>query len=157
MTSMDCGTTRETIPDVVASRATVDEVAAVEAHTATCEDCAAEMRLAAALYVGRPQLRMDLSERILATLSVRRRSTLRPWWGLSAAAVAALALGIGITSQPASDIDLADELAVESEEGELWLSDDGVLAGAPVLETLSDDALAQLLEELTSEPSGGQA
>lgn len=159
MSSMDCATARVTIPDVVGHRATAEEVAAVEAHAATCDDCAEEMRLAASLYEGRPRLPVDLSDRVIATLRTKRRSAVRPWWGLSAAAVAALALGIGITSQPATDdaLDAADAVAIESEEGELWLSDDGVLAGAPVLEVLSDDALAQLLEELTPTPDGGQA
>lgn len=159
MSSMDCATVRETIPDVAASRAVAEDVAAVEAHAATCEECAAELRLVASLYEDRPHAPVDLSERVVASLRETRWSSLRPWWGISAAAVAALALGIGITSQPTgeADVDPTTDVAVESEEGELWLSDDGVLAGAPMLEALSDDALAQLLEELTPTPPGGQA
>ena len=159
MSSMECATVRERIPDVAASRGSAEDAAAVEAHTATCEECAAELRLAASIFADRPTVPADLSRRVLAEMRASRRSSLRPWWGISAAAVAALALGIGITSQPEADDEtgLPSEVAVETEEGELWLSDDGVLAGAPVLETLSDDALAQLLEELTPTPGGGQA
>jgi hypothetical protein len=47
--------------------------------------------------------------------------------------------------------------AYEVEEGDLWLSDDGVIAGAATLDGLSDEALAQLLEELTVGASGGAA
>lgn len=157
MSSMDCATVREKIPDVAASRAMAEDVAAVEVHAANCAECAAELRLAASIFEDRPTAPVDLSRRVLAEMNESRRASLRPWWGISAAAVAALALGIGITSRPAAEDEtgLASDVSVETEEGELWLSDDGVLAGAPVLEALSDEALAQLLEELT--PPGGQA
>ena len=37
----------------------------------------------------------------------------------------------------------------------VWLSDDGLLAGAPALDGLSDEALLQLLEELVGGSAGG--
>jgi hypothetical protein len=42
-------------------------------------------------------------------------------------------------------------------EGEIWVSDDGLLAGAPLFDGLSDDALLQLLDELSVESTGGSA
>jgi hypothetical protein len=43
------------------------------------------------------------------------------------------------------------------EEQGLWLADDGLVAGAPSLEELTDEALAQLLEELSVGSAGGAA
>jgi hypothetical protein len=34
------------------------------------------------------------------------------------------------------------------EESQVWIVDDGSVAGAPVLDDLSDEAMAALLEEL---------
>ena len=85
-----------------------------------------------------------------------RTSISRPWWGITAAAVAALALGIGISfdraEQPESAI---PSYAYELEDGELWLSDDGLIAGAPALDALSDEALLQFLDELDVGGAGG--
>jgi hypothetical protein len=45
----------------------------------------------------------------------------------------------------------------EAEEGEIWLSDDGLVAGAPAFDDLSDEALLELLDELSSTSTGGTA
>ena len=37
---------------------------------------------------------------------------------------------------------------VPLEESQVWIADDGAVAGAPVLDDLADEALATLLEEL---------
>jgi hypothetical protein len=39
-------------------------------------------------------------------------------------------------------------------EGGLWLTDDGLLAGAPSLEGLTEEALMRLLDELSVENGG---
>lgn len=159
MSSLDCAAARDLIPDLAAGRTLVGDTAAVEEHVADCEECFGELKLARMLARSRPTIPTDLTERVLAKHRSRRRALHRPWWGISAAAVAALALGIGITSEsaPEGGDDVGAEVALEQEEGELWLSDDGILAGAPVLEALSDEALAQLLDELTPAAEGGQA
>ncbi|MDX1495880.1 MAG: hypothetical protein R3253_17545 [Longimicrobiales bacterium] len=158
MSLTQCEAVRERIPDVAAGRAAADVVAGVDAHVADCQECASELRLAAMLFESRPRIPVDLSG---AVVTSRRRAgpTLRrPWWGISAAAVAALALGIGIHSSPAGDASSpgAGEAMVEADEEELWLGDDGVLAGALVFEALSDETLAALLEELSQATPGGQ-
>ena len=43
------------------------------------------------------------------------------------------------------------------DEGEVWASDDGLVAGAPLFDGLSDDALQELLNELSSGSLGGSA
>ncbi|MDH3270507.1 MAG: hypothetical protein OEN56_04200 [Gemmatimonadota bacterium] len=159
MSTMDCAGIREMIPEVASGRAGQAGAASVEAHAGSCEGCRAELALARLVYQSRPQAPAELADRIISTMRRDRRRLQRPWWGISAAAVAALALGIGITARPAADtLDLLDvEVALE-DETELWLSDDGVLAGAPVFDALSDEALAELLDELQAiAPPGGQA
>ena len=160
MSQTDCGAVRELIPDVGAGR--TDEVAraAVEVHVARCSDCAEELALARTLFASRSAIPVDVSETVVRRYGRQTTTTTRPWWGISAAAVAALALGIGITSGPGpeAELDLGTELVaeVEVDDDEFWLSDDGILAGAPVFEALSDEALAELLDELST-LQGGQA
>ena len=69
-----------------------------------------------------------------------------------------LALGIGVTSSSVAPVDvMAPEFATELLEEDLWVSGDGLLAGAPALEALSDEALEQLLDELEFDGDGGAA
>ena len=79
----------------------------------------------------------------------------RPWWGVAAAGLAALAVGIGVQTGTGPDV-LADVpvYAREIEESGPWISDDGLLAGAPALDGLSEEALRRLLEELSTENGG---
>lgn len=153
-----CGIVRELIPDLVANRLSAADAATVEGHLPACAECNAELDLVRAVLAGRRATPEGLSERVVVAVRLDRRLPSRPWWGISAAAVAALALGIGISSQPAGDGDVdVPGYAYEVEEGELWLSDDGLLAGAPSLDVLSDEALEQLLDELVVGSAGGAA
>lgn len=156
MTQMHCGDVQEAMPDFAAGRLPADGLRAVEAHLDGCADCAEELEIVRLLMAGTATAPEGLADRIVVALERRPRRATRPWWGLSAAAVAALAIGIGVTSEQgalgvAAGLDLASEL----EEGELWVSDDGLLAGAPELEGLSDEALLELLDQLMSETGGG--
>jgi hypothetical protein len=47
--------------------------------------------------------------------------------------------------------------AYEAEEGDVWSSDDGLIAGAPLFDGLSDESLLQLLDELSVGYPGGAA
>ncbi|MEM7415510.1 MAG: zf-HC2 domain-containing protein [Gemmatimonadota bacterium] len=131
----------------------------LEAHLAMSAECRAELELVQALHRARPVAPSDLADRVVG--AVQRHASrpqtrwARPWWGLSAAAVAALALGIGVTSNDVgSEVLDAPDFATELEEEDLWLSGDGLVAGAPALDGLSDAALAQLLEELETGDGG---
>ena len=155
--TQDCGHIREWIPDVAAGRASDDAARTVEAHAAGCGDCRAELALARALFDTRPRIPGDAAGPVLGALRRDRSASRRSSWGLAAAAVAALALGIGISSGPGVPAGNGDDVLDEVAEEELWLSDDGVVAGAPMIETLSDEALEQLLDELTATTPGGQA
>ena len=152
----DCAEARELLPDRVARRLGPDAAASVDRHVAACHDCRAELELVGLLAEARVSPPSGLEERIVAALAVPRPRPRRPWWGLSAAAVAAVALGIGMSSDPSVSTG-ADLVATEFDEGGLWVSDDGMLAGAPALDELTDEALAELLEELAAELPGGAA
>ena len=152
----ECGAIRERIPDVVAGRPSPNDVTRVDRHVLACADCRAELELVHLLYGSRAEAPEGLLHRI--TRDAARRRPARTWWGISAAAIAALALGIGVLSDggsaPSAEV---PAFAREAEEGEIWLSDDGLVAGAPALDHLSDEALLELLDELTNVSTGGTA
>lgn len=154
-----CAEVRELLPDYAAGRLEAAVLASVDRHLATCDDCREEVELIGLLVATRVAPPVGLDDRVVGALGRRRAVAHRPWWGLSAAAVAAVALGIGISSgpTPASDPLQVQPIATEFDEGDFWVSDDGLLAGAPALEELSDEALEQLLEELAAETPGGAA
>jgi len=153
-----CGDVREFIPDLVGRRLGAEERAPIEDHLGACTECMAEFDLAKSLYASRAAIPSGLADRVIEHVLHDRPVPQHSWWGVSAAAVAALALGIGITSQPTAQdsIDVPD-FAYEVEDGGIWMSDDGLLAGAPAFDALSDEALLQLLDELSTGMTGGAA
>ena len=158
MSDSKCEVVREMIPDHGAGRLGADESALVEAHMAGCDECRLELELVGLVLASTAAVPDGLAGRVDAAWKGRGTPRHRRWWGLSAAAVAALALGINMTSTGTDPVELlVPGYAYEVEEGDLWLSDDGVIAGAATLDGLSDEALAQLLEELTVGASGGAA
>jgi hypothetical protein len=111
------------------------------------------------MYVSRPSAPDGLVARIEQGVRTPRRSAHRPWWGLAAASVAAVAMGIGVMakdSPPAAEAEVPAMVA-GAEETSLWVADDGVVAGAPALDGLSEEALLMLLDEMESDPTGGAA
>lgn len=142
------------LPDWVAGRLPSEEARAVAAHVDACAECAAEAGLLRALFAARPEVPRDLAPRVSAALRdnepvVRRARRVRRWpgWAASAAAVMVLAAGaywVGIRDAP----DFSGLGQIPTEEGSAWISDDGIAAGAPVMDELSDDALLALLEEM---------
>ena len=155
----ECGSVREWLPDHAAGRLDQVRSARVDGHVASCEECREELDLIVLLRAGTPGAPEGLSDRVVQAVTSRRRPAHRPWWGLSAAAVAAIALGIGIASDQGGvpTAGSSEGFASEFEEGEFWVSDDAMLAGAPTLEELTDEELAALLEELLAETPGGEA
>jgi hypothetical protein len=156
-----CGTVRELIPDFVGNRLSEVGLQTVERHVVDCRQCAAELELAQMIFAGRPRVPEGLLERLVTSVRTARAPHVEPsrgWWSVAAAAVAALALGIGLSSHASvgAPADVPG-YAYEVDEGEIWVSDDGLLAGAPLFDDLSDDALLQLLDELSVASSGGTA
>jgi len=180
MNDMSCGEARDLMPDLVNGRLGPEPTARLEAHVAGCAECGTELRLVRMIYASRPEVPEGLAASVGAAVLADHRSRRRvpaeraaaagvgrrrvergrpdrPWWGVAAAAIAAVALGIGIRSGPAREApSVVPSYGYEVGEGGLWLTDDGLLAGAPSLEGLTDEALMRLLEELSVE-SGGAA
>jgi predicted anti-sigma-YlaC factor YlaD len=144
---MDCGVIREAIPEVVSGIASAEVLAAVEHHASACPECADEWALVRVLHASRPEPRAELASRVLRGLSFDRQAVQRPWWALTAAAVAALALGIGVSSGRGIDV-VAPAFAMELDEA--WASE-GLVAGGPVFDDLSDAALERLLDDLSDD------
>ena len=153
-----CETARELIPDLVGGRLPGPEVSRVTAHLDTCEACRAEADLLQLLFAGKPGAPAGLASRVREAVRLDRSSARRPWWGLAAAAVAVLALGIGVASRSSTETRVTvPEFVAEGSGASVWLTDDGMIAGAPALDGLSDDALRALLDELGSGGTGGTA
>lgn len=157
MNGSTCENARERTPDWVAGALDARQREALDGHFAECEECSAERDLVALLVQGRPVAPVGMAGAIEGSLRGRRRSAASPWWGLAAASVAAVALGIGIVSDATSPLPEVPAYVAGIGESFGWLSEDGFIAGAPALGDLSDEALLTLLEEMAMTPSGGAA
>ncbi len=125
----------------------------VDEHLRACEACRAEADLVLAVRSGRPEPPPELWDRIEHSIDHelsrptfgRRRA---PRWTWAAAAGLVVALGTGVIWNQVQNGGVqvaADELEPIPES---WLIDDAVVAGAVVLDDLSDEDLAALLEEV---------
>lgn len=157
MNEPQCESVRDRIPDFVGDRLAPSDAAAVRAHLDECAECREEAALVGLLFASRPRSPDGLASRIEESLPLARRSAARPWWGVAAAAVAALALGIGVISDGTPAAEEVPAYVAGAEEVVLWPAGDGLVAGAPALDDLSDEALITLLEEMGADPSGGAA
>ena len=151
---MTCEDVLDRLPDWVAGRLDEVDARAVSAHASGCARCAAEADVLRALLAARPAAPADLASRIARAARegpvapARRRWRVAPAWVLSAAAVLALAVGTTVLRQRAEPVGPAlGEVALPEDDGVL-LVDDALVAGAPLLDQLSDDDLAALLVEM---------
>lgn len=157
MTNPDCELIRDLLPGFAADRLSEVESEKVRTHLTGCEECRAEAEVVQLLYSARPQVPVGLIDGIESHVRLGRRAVFRPWWGAAAAAVAAVALGIGVTSRADPGAEEVPAYVAELQGLSPWVSDDGLLAGAPEFDGLSDEALVTLLEELGAGGSGGAA
>lgn len=142
------------LPDLARGALGREEESAIEAHIAACSDCASEAEFVRLLGSTRPEppsgLLGDIEEALDKELSSRPAHRLRrraaPWtW--SAAAALVMALGTGLVWQ---QIRMGPAVTTQAMEPvpDSWLTDDAVVAGALVLDDLSDEDLSALLEEV---------
>ena len=103
---------------------------------------ALEARVKARLRENRPS---EADTAIRGRFGVRR---LIPTWAMSAAAILVLAVGTKVVMDGLGPEIVLDPNAVAAQEPlpEAWLWDDGMVAGAPVFDGLSDEDLEALLE-----------
>ena len=165
-----CEKIRDELPALAAGRPSGarDEV---EAHLAHCPGCREEYEVLALLAEAPPVVPSGLEAGIRAAVAreggripgtadpgsgngeagVRlpgRRPSRRyfgPAWGLAAAAVMALLLGRTLVDTGEGP---GDEALAGGGEFPVLLADDGMVAGGPVLDGLSEEDLRVLLEEL---------
>ncbi|NIP59348.1 MAG: hypothetical protein GWO00_15630 [Gemmatimonadetes bacterium] len=167
MTEIDCATIRDRLPDLLGEVPEGEETAALRGHLSECPSCRHELDLIRRLRAARPTAAPHLEARVrraLADEARRRSGAERParergsghgWWArwrrwsLPAAAAAALVVAVGLLFQrsgPERVTEAPEEW--ETTAGALWPSDDGALAGAPLLDDLSEDDLLTILEEM---------
>ncbi|MDH5758645.1 MAG: zf-HC2 domain-containing protein [Gemmatimonadota bacterium] len=153
MNDSRCAFVREALPAYVGRSLSPGDEREVSAHLAGCGECRSEMEVVTLLHASRPGAPAGLIDRIQEAVasdgapSSGRRGV--PGWGLAAAAVAVLALGIGRTLGPATPAGEAiPEYASAEGAGNLWLAEERLSTWVPAFDDLSDEALVQLLEEL---------
>lgn len=161
-----CDRIQELLPLRVAGLPTGLKATLVDRHLSECGDCAGEARFIDRIRASRPEAPDGLADGVLLQLALedasqadsrvlpfpRIRSSRRfaVGWGLSVAAVFILALGIGVLwsgDDPGPAQALIASLVPEEDapEPEGWL-----VAGAPVLDALSDEVLFTLMEDYDS-------
>jgi hypothetical protein len=160
-----CATIQDQLPDLAAGRLGEAERAGVEVHLRGCAACSEAFETLCLLAAAPVEAPAGLEGRIQAAVRSgsaaapladarpstgrarpgQRRRWMAPVWGLAAAA--AVALLMGRTLLPSADSE-PDLLAMADGEIPVLLADDAMVAGALVLDGLSDDDLALLLEEL---------
>jgi anti-sigma factor RsiW len=148
---------KDGLGDVASGRADPALDERVAAHVAGCPECEDELEVLRALVEGRPAMPAALAARIdggvregLASEPASRRAGGRiPVWALATAAAVVLALGtpsmmerMGLTSAPDAPSQDVDAVA------DVWISDGPLVAGAPVLDGLTDEQLTALLDEM---------
>ncbi len=150
MSEISCAWVGEHLPEWAAGALPSAETAALDVHLEGCASCRADAEVVRLIRAGRPAVPDVLADRIRDGIPRRRVASSHPWWGLGAAAVAVLAVGIGVMSSGGgvSNVTVPAYAAADTTEGTMWLSDDGLIAGAPALDGLSDQALEELLQEM---------
>jgi len=169
---MRCADVNDRLPDVAVGAIPVEIRHEVERHLRGCAACSDTWATVQALSATRPTVPTDLESRIrravhaevaapeasVLTLDTRRpagrsRSMRPPAWMLAAAALLVLAVGTPLMvdrmpqapgTAEAAELAMAERTLTPS----VWASDDGLIAGSPALDGLSDAALLALLEEL---------
>lgn len=147
MNANGCDRVKELLAPWVREELSAADRRFVEEHVAGCEECRAEASLVRALHAGVPIMPDDLTARVtasIATTPLRRRVWMSPQ--LAAAAIVVLALGTAVLwRQPPGE---GNGVLAEEPLALTWPTDDGFIAGVAMLDDLSDEALAELLEEL---------
>lgn len=161
-----CDQVQDRLPDLAAGRLDPAESTGARLHLESCDDCRAALEVVELLASAPPRavptgleariaqaVRREVLEAPTAGPAARRRFQ-APRWALAAAAGLALAVATPVLMErmgPAST-EVIDETEVTAMLTESlpspWFSDEGTVAGAPVLDDLSDDALLRLLEEM---------
>ena len=148
MTDIVCTEVKDLLPGLVRGELSEEERDRAEVHVATCEDCGGEVALLRQIHLAATVPPGGLAADISAAVA-RDRARWR-WsrhWRLPVAATVVLALGTALVWQRAQTLPETSQFAQESFLM-VGVSDDAFVAGAPMLEQLTEEDLALLLEEL---------
>jgi anti-sigma factor RsiW len=169
MSKRDCERIQEVLPEWILGSLKPGLGSEVKRHLASCPDCTRDEETLRQVLASRPTPPPDLPGRIQArvreemasagsamtkerdVIPLIRRPRWAPTWALSAAAVVILSLGIGVlwNGEEAPEVGIDSvQAAAEEPLPEQWLWDDGMVAGAPVYDGLTDEQLEALIEEL---------
>jgi anti-sigma factor RsiW len=145
-----CGRIRDLLPLALNGTLLFGERAEVEAHLAGCQECRSEELFLRRVLAARPRapgsLVLSVMEALDGTTPGRMgRGSLT--WGLRAAAVAVLALGVGVLWQWTETPDPMWSLALDA-PAESWGQEDWMVAGSALLDGVSEETLLALFEEM---------
>ncbi len=156
MTKIECADVKDLLPEWVRSELTEGDRARVSQHISSCASCAEEVeflkRIQAAAFVTPASLASEISSALAAEMASSAgagygRGRRFAGWRLPAAATVVLALGTGVIWQRMQALPEVGPLG-QDPFAVVWPTDDEDVAGVPMLEDLSDEDLALLLEEL---------
>jgi len=160
---LECRKASELLPELARGTLDAADAARVRAHVSACADCREELALVGLLRRSAAAPPAGLAGRVRAAARLqagagelsapRHTGGMRrvAWWGGSAAAAVVLIVGANVLvtrDGPPSEEELWE--AFVDEQVPEWV-EDGLVAGAPVLEDLSDlsdEDLALVLQEL---------
>ena len=148
MTDHTCEGAKDLLPGLVRGELSSEECARVEAHVSACVSCSDEVVLLRLLSATTPLPPAGLAGEIKEAVA---RDGARPGrsfhWQFPAAATIVLALGTAVIWQRSETLPETSQLAEEAFVM-VWSDDDALVADAPMLEDLTEEELAVLLEEL---------
>ena len=148
MSDHTCADAKALLPALVRGELVGEERTRIDDHVSSCVACADEVALIRRLRAVPLEVPAGLAGEIKAAVASDQSRPRRSFgWQLPAAATIVLALGTAIVWQRAQTLPEPSQLAQESFVM-VWSDDDALVADAPMLEDLSEEELAVLLEEL---------
>lgn len=156
MTKIECADVKDLLPEWVRSELEESDRAIVSIHISSCESCSGEVELLRRIQAATFSTPASLASEIKSAVALEIDSGAGvefDWAGLftgrrlAAAASVVLALGTALIWQRTQALPEVGPLG-EDPFAVVWPSDDADVAGVPMLDGLSDEDLAVLLEEL---------
>jgi anti-sigma factor RsiW len=155
MTPPNCAAVKDLLPDFVRGELGDERRRWVVEHVTVCADCQEEVELLQRIGSDIVRVPAGLAYDIKDALAREHAPASARWsvrrsvrWRVPAAAAAvALALGTAVVWERVRSLPAVGPLGREP-FAVVWPSDDADVAGAPILEGLSDDDLMLLFEEL---------